>query len=153
MAQYPTQLVTRCDSETGEVYVVSEHGDGTVTWMMPLKLTAQVMDHRGNRTLVETDGRCCVSPGADTPIIGYILNGSDAWQYVCTPCQNMRYLWATCTKFPVILSLDGGMCTHLAVHNDTTPVFPGVMLTPGVGVYAMNGVAGFNFGSLRVAVW
>ena len=153
MAMYPVQLVTRIDDQTGEVYVCAEEGNGTITWLFPLKQSVQVMDYRGNRGLVSPTGSVKVAEWGGTPVIGYDLAGADTYVLMCIPGPNRTHIAASCVTNGAILSLDGGLADHLPVGPGASVVFSGLEIPPQAGIYARNAVGAANYASLYVAVW
>jgi hypothetical protein len=152
MAMQAIQLITRIDSETGEVYVCAEEGNGRIVWLFPLKQTATIMDYRGNRALVSPTGSVKVAEWGGTPVMGTDATGQAAYALIVVPGPGRTHLAASCVTNGAILSLDGGAADHLPVGPGATVLFSGLEIPPQLGIYAKNAAAG-NYASLYVAVW
>jgi len=153
MAMYPIQLTTRIDDQTGEVYICAEEGDGTITWLFPLKQSAQIMDYRGNRALVSGDGSIKMAEWGGNPICGTDVGGAATYAYILTPGPGRTHIAASVVTNGAVLSLDGGVSDALPVGPGATAVFSGIEIPPDKGIYAKNAVALSNYASLWVAVW
>jgi hypothetical protein len=153
MAMQAIQLITRIDSETGEVYVCAEEGNGRIVWLFPLKQTSTIMDYRGNRALVSPTGAQKVAEWGGTPVTGTDATGQNAYALIVIPGPDRTHLAASSVTNGAIISLDGGVTDHLPVCPGASVVFSGLYIPPQAGIYAKNAVAGSNYASLYVAVW
>ena len=153
MAMQPIQLTTRIDSETGEVYVCAEQGDGVITWLFPLLQASQIMDYRGHRGLVSADGSVKVQEWGGNPLCGTSASGAAGYAYVLTPGPGRTHVAASCVTNGAVLSLDGGVSNALPVGPGATAMFHGIEIPADKGIYAKNAVGISNYASLWVAVW
>ena len=88
------------------------------------------------------------------PVCGEDATGQDAYAIVVTaPSRECSFVHVAVENNGAIISLDGGTNDHFYIPPNTSRLFQGLVIAPGVTIRGRNLTPGSNYTNLRISVW